>query len=232
MDPDRFSLLTFDCYGTLVDWETGILDAVRPVCRARGVDPSDAQALSAFAAAEHVAQAGAYRSYRDVLADTLRRMGGTLGFRPSRQEQRTFAGSPGRWPVFPDTVEALGRLARRYSLGIVSNVDDDLFAETQLRLGIEFDWVVTAEQVRSYKPARQHFDEMAARSKVPRERTLHVAQSLFHDIAPASKLGYATLWVNRPSRAPGGGATPPADARPDGEVGDMAGVAELLAGVD
>ncbi len=228
MDPDRFSLLTFDCYGTLVDWETGILDAARPVCRAHGADPSDAQVLSAFAAAEHVAQGGPYRSYRDVLADTFRRMGGALGFRPSRREQEAFAGSPGRWPVFPDTVEALDQLARRYHLGIVSNVDDDLFAETQLRLGIEFDWVVTAQQVRSYKPAPQHFDEMAARSKVPRERTLHVAQSLFHDIAPASELGYATLWVNRASRVPGGGATPPADARPDGEVGDMAGVAGLL----
>lgn len=230
MDPDRFSLLTFDCYGTLVDWETGILDAVRPVCRAHGSNPPDALVLSAFAAAEHLAQGGRYRSYRYVLADTLRRMGIAMGFRPSRREQEAFAGSPGRWPVFPDTVEALGRLARRYRLGIVSNVDDDLFAETRLRLGTEFDWVVTAQQVRSYKPARKHFDEMAARSKVPRERTLHVAQSLFHDIAPASKLGYATLWVNRASRAPGGGATPAADARPDGEVGDMAGVARMLVG--
>lgn len=232
MDPDRFSLLTFDCYGTLVDWEKGILDAARPVCRAHGADPSDGRLLASFAAAEHVAQGGPYRSYRAVLADTLCRMGEALGFRPDREEQDAFAGSPGRWPVFPDTVEALGRLGRRYRLGIVSNVDDDLFAQTQRRLGTDFDWVVTAEQVRSYKPAQKHFDEMVARSGVTRERTLHVAQSLFHDIAPASALGCATLWVNRPSKAPGGGATPPADARPDAQVRDMAEAARLLAGED
>ena len=232
MEPGRFSLLTFDCYGTLVDWESGIVDATRAVCRVHGVDPFDGRLLSAFAAAEHLAQGGPYRSYRAVLADTLCRMGQALGFRPSRQEQDAFADSPGRWPVFPDTVDALGRLARRYRLGIVSNVDDDLFAQTQSRLGTAFDWVVTAEQVRSYKPAHKHFDEMAARSGTARERTLHVAQSLFHDIAPASALGYATLWVNRPSRASGGGATPPAQARPDAQVDDMAGAARLLVGED
>ena len=236
LDPARFDLLTFDCYGTLVDWEAGIITAVRRVCKAHGrsrvtssqAPPDDAAILAAFGAAEHTVQAERYRSYRDVLARTLDRMGGDLGFRPTPSECDAFAASVGDWPAFPDTVDALRRLARRYSLGIVSNVDDNLFARTRERLHTDFDWVVTAQQVGSYKPATAHFEEMAMRSGIPRDRTLHVAQSLFHDIAPASALGYATVHVNRPSRGGDNGTTPPADARPDVTVRDMASVAELL----
>ena len=232
LDPARFDLLTFDCYGTLVDWEAGIIAAVRKVAAARGGTPDpaagDAAILSAFGAAEHVVQSERYRSYRDVLALTLARMGAALGFRPTPAQCDAFAASVGDWPAFPDTVDALRRLARRYRLGIVSNVDDDLFAMTRQRLRTDFDWVVTAQQVGSYKPAPAHFEEMAMRSGIPRERTLHVAQSLFHDIAPASALGYATVHVDRPSRGRDSGATPPADATPDATVADMAGVARLL----
>ncbi len=228
LDPDRFELLTFDCYGTLVDWEAGIIAAVRQVGAAHGASPAAAAILAAFAAAEHVVQAERYRAYREVLALTLERMGPALGFRATRDERDAFAATVGDWPPFPDTVDALGRLAARYRLGIVSNVDDDLFAETRKHLGTDFQWIVTAQQVGSYKPAPAHFTEMAARSGIPANRTLHVAQSLFHDIEPASALGYATVHVDRPSRAGDGGATPPADARPDTTVSDMAGVARLL----
>lgn len=251
LDPNRFDLLTFDCYGTLVDWEAGIIAAVRDVCASHGAVsgaahgklpdpahredraaapaiPSDAAILAAFGAAEHVVQAERYRTYREVLALTLDRMGHTLGFRPTSTECDAFAASVGSWPPFPDTVDALGRLATRYRLGIVSNVDDDLFAETATNLGTDFDWIVTAQQVGSYKPAPTHFEQMATRSGIPVDRTLHVAQSLFHDIGPASALGYATVHVNRPSRAGGTGATPPADAQPDATVSDMTGVAQLL----
>lgn len=224
IDPDRFDLLTFDCYGTLVDWEAGIIAAVREVCAA----PGDAAILAAFGDSEHVVQAERYRTYREVLALTLERMGHTLGFRPTQAECTAFAASVGRWPPFPDTIDALARLATRYRLGIVSNVDDDLFAETAAHLKTGFDWIVTAQQTGSYKPAPAHFKEMAMRSGIPADRTLHVAQSLFHDIAPASALGYATVHVNRPSRAGGTGATPPSDASPDATVTDMAGVARLL----
>lgn len=256
LDPGRFDLLTFDCYGTLVDWEAGIIAAAREACAAHGlvpgsarasasgsapapagssargtpagVVPSDAAILSAFGAAEHVVQAERYRSYREVLALTLRRMGSALGFHPTPSECDAFAASVGDWPAFPDTVAALRRLAGRYRLGIVSNVDDDLFARTREYLHTDFNWVVTAQQVGSYKPATAHFEEMAMRSGIPRERTLHVAQSLFHDIAPAAALGYATVHVDRPSRGDGSGATPPAHARPDVTVHDMASVAGLL----
>ena len=230
IDPDRFDLLTFDCYGTLVDWESGIIAAVEPICAARGTSPTDAAILAAFGEAEHLVQAECYRTYREVLALTLDRMGPSLGFRPSAAECDAFAASVGEWPPFPDTVDALQRLGARYRLGIVSNVDDDLFARSSKRLGIGFDWVVTAQQVRYYKPDTAHFEEMVLRSGVARERTLHIAQSLFHDIAPASSLGYATVHVNRPSRGGGNGATPPAQARADVEVNDMAAVAGLLLG--
>ena len=228
LDPDRFDLLTFDCYGTLVDWEAGIIAAVRRVGGAHGTSPADDAILASFGAAEHVVQAERYRTYREVLALTLDRMGRELGFRPTPAECDAFAASVGGWPPFPDTVDALGRLAARYRLGIVSNVDDDLFAETASRLATDFDWIVTARQVGSYKPAPAHFKEMAARSGIPVSRTLHVAQSLFHDIAPASALDYATVHVDRSSRARGTGATPPADASPDATVMDMAGVVRLL----
>ena len=230
IDPAGFDLLTFDCYGTLVDWETGIVEAVRPLCATSRAAPTDAAILAAFADAEHAVQAQRYRSYREVLALTLARMAAPLGFRPTPAQCDAFAASVPDWPPFPDTTDALRRLGARYRLGIVSNVDDDLFAATGSRLGTDFDWVVTAQQVGSYKPAVAHFEEMAARSGIPRRRTLHIAQSLFHDIAPASALGYATVHVNRPSRGGGGGATPGADAAPGATVPDMAGVAALLLG--
>lgn len=248
LDPDRFDLLTFDCYGTLVDWETGIIAAVREVCAADGIAtgaprdrqrragqaedpqavPTEAAILAAFGDSEHVVQGERYRAYREVLALTLDRMGRALDFRTSALQCETFAASVGDWPPFPDSVDALAQLATRYRLGIVSNVDDDLFARTARQLRTHFDWIVTAQQVGSYKPAPAHFKEMAMRSGIPVGRTLHIAQSLFHDIAPASALGYATVHVNRPSRAGGSGATPPSDARPDATVSDMAGVAHLL----
>ena len=230
LDPRGFDLLTFDCYGTLVDWEGGILAALRPVWDAHGCAATDAELLAGFARFEHEVQGGdRFRRYRDVLGATLTRMSESMGFRATAAEQAAFGASPGEWPAFPDTLDALRRLAKRYKLGIVSNVDDDLFARTQReQFRTEFDWIVTAEQVNSYKPAPRHFEEMAARSGIPPERTLHVAQSLFHDVAPATALGYATLWVNRRSPVRGGGATPPATARPTAEVQDMATAAELL----
>lgn len=231
IDPAGFDLLTFDCYGTLVDWETGIIDTVRPLCASSRTPPTDAQVLAAFANAEHAVQAERYRTYREVLALTLARMAPPLGFHATPARCDDFAASVADWPPFSDTTRALHRLGAHYRLGIVSNVDDDLFAATGKRLGTDFDWIVTAEQVGSYKPATAHFEEMARRSAIPRARTLHIAQSPFHDIAPASALGYATVHVDRPSRGAGSGATPPADARPDATVPDMASLAELLLGV-
>jgi len=229
LDLRRFDALTFDCYGTLVDWERGILDALGQLFAAHGVaSPGDDALLERFGRAESEVQAGAFLSYRDVLRAVARRLSAEEGVTASEKETDAFAASVGAWPPFLDTVPALRALAGRYRLAVVSNVDDDLFAGTAARLGVAFDAVVTAQQVGSYKPAPAHFHEALARLRLPRERVLHVAQSLFHDVAPAKALGFACVWVNRRAGRAGSGATPPARATPDLEVPDLATLARLV----
>jgi 2-haloacid dehalogenase len=229
MDFDAFEALTFDCYGTLIDWERGILEALGPILAAHGVVARDENAvLERFARLESTIQAGSFLSYREVLAGVVRGSGAELGFRPSEKEVGSFAGSVSSWPPFADTVSALQVLATRYRLTVVSNVDDDLFAGTARHLGVTFADVVTAQQVRGYKPAAAHFDEALRRLGLPRERVLHVAQSLFHDVAPAKALGFSCVWVNRRMGKAGGGATAAASAEPDLEVPDLATLVALM----
>jgi len=225
-DFDRFDVLTFDCYGTLIDWETGLLDAFRPVLAAHGSAPPEDELLAAFARYEAAVEAGSYRPYREVLEAALRGVGEELGFEPSEDEVANFAGSVADWPPFPDSAAALQKLHERFSLGVITNCDDDLFAASARRLGIEFDWVVTAQQARRYKPNPRGFELMFERVGLPPRRILHVAQSLFHDHVPAKRLGLATAWVDRRHDRPGFGATPPADASPDLTVPDMASLAD------
>jgi 2-haloacid dehalogenase len=135
----------------------------------------------------------------------------------------------GEWPAFEDSAEALAKLARRYRLGVITNCDDDLFALSARRLGVEFDWAITAQQARGYKPRQENFLFAFERIDVPRERILHVAQSLFHDHAPAKALGMTTVWIDRRHGREGFGATPPAEAAPDLTVPDMRTFAQLAA---
>jgi 2-haloacid dehalogenase len=222
MDFDRFGILTFDCYGTLIDWESGILAALRPVLEKHGVRMSDDEILERHGASESAVQSGAFLPYAEVLRRVMDRLGEQAAITLEAGEREALVDSIGRWPAFPDTQAALAALKRRYRLVVVSNVDDDLFARTAPSLGVEMDDVITALQVRSYKPAPAHFERMLERTGARKERVLHVAQSLFHDIAPARALGFATVWVNRRAGKAGGGATPPADVRPDLEVPDLA----------
>jgi 2-haloacid dehalogenase len=152
---------------------------------------------------------------------------GQYGVVPTDDELARFGGSVGEWPAFPDSPDALARLARRFRLGVITNCDGDLFAASNRRLGVTFDWVVTAEEVGSYKPDRRNFEAAFARLDVPRERILHVAQSLFHDHVPAKALGLTTVWIDRRHDRPGSGATPPADAAPDLTLPDLASLAEI-----
>jgi 2-haloacid dehalogenase len=131
------------------------------------------------------------------------------------------------WPAFADSAEALRRLQTRFRLGVLTNCDDDLFAGSNRRLGVTFDWIVTAQQARGYKPRTANFDLLFQRVDVPRERILHVAQSLFHDHVPAKALGMTTVWINRREGKPGSGATPDATAQPDLIVPDMRRFADL-----
>jgi 2-haloacid dehalogenase len=230
IDFDQFDVLTFDCYGTLIDWETGILAGLRRVLDPRGVAPDDDDLLERYARHEAALEAGPYLRYRDVLARSLQGVSAELGIEPTDRELEAFGGSVGDWPAFPDSAAALARLAGRFRLGVITNCDDDLFAASNRRLGVTFDWVITAQQARSYKPSLRGFELAFERIGIPRARILHVAQSLFHDHVPAKDLGMTTAWINRRHGRPGSGATPPASAAPDLEVADMATFAALATG--
>lgn len=220
-DPDAYDTLTFDCYGTLIDWGAGLTGFLQPVLLEHDAHVIDEFLLEFFAAAEPAAQADG-RTYRQVLREVLRRLGGRLGFTPSDDALEAFAASPGDWQPFPDAAEALQRLAERYRLVVVSNIDNALFARSQARLGVAFAHVVTAEDVGAYKPDPRMF--AAARAKVGESaRVLHVAQSLYHDIAPAAALGLDTAWVKRERNA-----ARPADATPTFAFDSLAELADAL----
>ena len=222
LDYGSFEALTFDCYGTLIDWETGLIGAFAPILRAHGVELDGEDVLARYARYEAAAEAGPYLRYRDVLATGLRGVAVELGFAPTAAQVEAFSASVVDWPAFPDTSAALARLRERYRLGVITNCDDDLFAASNRRLGVQFDWIVTAEQVGAYKPSEANFQRAFERLGLPRERILHVAQSLFHDHVPAKRLGLTTVWIDRRHDQAGTGATPPADATPDATFPDMA----------
>jgi 2-haloacid dehalogenase/putative hydrolase of the HAD superfamily len=191
-----FDVITFDCYGTLIDWEAGIGAAFTTAAALDGVTLDRRALLRAYAEVEPVVEAEGYRNYRAVLAETARRVSVRLGWALPDKRAGFLADSLPDWQPFPDTNPALTRLAAAgYGLGILSNVDDDLLAGTLRHFGVTFDLLVTAEQVRSYKPAPGHFH--AARRRIGGRRWLHAAQSLFHDVTPAQSLGIPVAWVNR-----------------------------------
>ena len=226
MDFSRFKVITFDCYGTLIDWETGIFGALRPVLSAHGKQLSDPELLQLYSELEADAESGTYINYRDVLKQVMRGFGEQLSFGPTEQEIRSLPESLATWPAFPDTAGALRRLKSKYKLAIISNVDDDLFAYTRPKLDVELAAVITAQQAQAYKPSLKMFELAQKRIGADRCEWLHVGQSLYHDVEPAQSLEIATVWVNRPSpRA--GGAAKIADVRPDLEVASMAQLAEL-----
>lgn len=215
LDFSRFDILTFDCYGTLINWEAGLLPALRDLLAAHGKPVDDPTLLKLYGDFELRAEQDPFQSYRNVLASVVRQLGAELGFSPTRQQELSLADSLPSWMPWSDTVAALRELKKRYRLAILSNVDDDLFAETHPRLGVEFDEVVTAQQAKAYKPALKIFELALERIHVPAHRVLHVGQSIYHDVIPAQSLGLATVWVNRPSARPGVGAVKAASAQPD-----------------
>jgi 2-haloacid dehalogenase len=227
IDFSRFDALTFDTYGTLIDWERGILNALQVVLSRDDVTRTEDELLEVYARHEAEVEGGVYRTYREVLAASVRGLCGELGVDPSDRAVADFSASVPEWPAFPDSAAALRRLATRFRLGVLTNCDDDLFAGSNRRLGVAFDWVVTAQQARGYKPRTENFEALFARVDVPRERILHVAQSLFHDHVPAKALGMTTVWINRRHDRPGFGATPAADATPDLVCPDMRSFADI-----
>jgi 2-haloacid dehalogenase len=226
LDFNRFEVLTFDCYGTLIDWENGILASLHRILAAHGKKLDDATILKLYGDFEELSEQGDFRPYREVLQSVVRRFGAQLGFTPTDEEAMSLPESLAEWRPWPDTVDALRSLKSRFRLAILSNVDDNLFAATRPQLKVDFDDVITAQQARAYKPSLKMFELALSRINAPAHRVLHVAQSIYHDVIPAQSLGLATVWVNRPSARTGVGAVKAAEGTPDLEVGSMADLAQ------
>ena len=228
LDFSRFEVVTFDCYGTLINWEAGILPVLRTILIAHGKNSDDATLLKLYGDFELQAEQGTFQPYREVLGAVVGQFGHQFGFRPTAEELGSLAHSLPTWQPWPDTAAALRTLKSRFRLAILSNVDDDLFEGTRPQLGVDFDEVITAQQAQAYKPSLKIFEVALSRIKAPAHRVLHVGQSIYHDVIPAQSLGLATVWVNRPSARPGVGAVKAAQATPDltvSSVGELAAAA-------
>jgi len=197
LDADQYDALTFDCYGTLIDWATGISSALQPMLETHDVAVADDALFQLYGQFEKDVESGSYVKYREVLRQVARRLGDHFGFTPTNAELERFSDSVGRWPPFTDTNDALGRLSEDFRLAVVSNVDDDLFHDTARHFTVEFDEVITGEQVGTYKPDLVPFETVFTRLGVPPNRLLHVAQSVYHDVNPAGRMGISCVWVQR-----------------------------------
>ncbi len=211
----EFQALTFDCYGTLIDWESGIWDALQPLLMSNGADaPVRIDALAAFSEIESAQQSATPEMlYSRVLAHVHNAFARRFGLTTTVDLDRAFGASVPHWPAFPDSADALRILKRRFRLVILSNVHRDGFAASNRKLGVAFDAVYTAEDVGSYKPAPRNFEFMLDRLRkehgLDRSAILHTAQSLFHDHVQARAFGLANAWIDRQRLAEGGdwGAT-------------------------
>lgn len=217
--PRSFDIVTFDCYGTLIDWESGIASAFLDAARGDGITLQRENILRAYADIEPVVEHERYLPYREVLTETALRVAQSLDW--PRTDGTFLPASLPTWRPFADTNPALERLRDAgYRLGILSNVDDDLLAETRRHFTVDFELIITAQQVRSYKPAPGHF--VAAKERIGSARWLHAAQSNFHDGVPVNAMGIPTAWVNRRGEEPLPGGVPTYEVR------DMRGLADLL----
>ena len=227
LDFSQFEWLSFDCYGTLIDWESGILGYLRALLQQKGCERDDSEILQLYSEFEPREQAGEYRSYREVLASVVHDFGYELDCSFNETEAAGLAASIAAWKPFSDTVPALRSLQSRYKLAILSNIDDELFAWSEQKLGVPFDCVVTAQQAGSYKPSLRNFELLLDKLALPRSRLLHVAESLYHDIGPANAMGISSVWINRRQGRPAA-ASRLFDARPDFEVHNLTELADKV----
>lgn len=197
LDVDRYDALTFDCFGTLIDWATGIPNALQPILASHEVDIEDDRLFALYARYEKEIEGATYVKYREVLRRVVQRFGNRFRFSPTNAEMERFARSVGQWPPFSDTNEALTRLRDAFRIAVVSNVDTDLFQESAQHFSVPFDEVILAEHAGAYKPDLAPFEMAFTRIGVPPNRVLHVAQSVYHDVNPAQRLGLSCAWVRR-----------------------------------
>lgn len=227
-----FDTLSFDCYGTLIDWETGIRNALRPWLRREDVQLSDHQIIESFGKHEWVQESETPTAlYPEILAGVMRRMAKDWGVRVNREDTAAFGRSVGDWPAFADSPAALQYLKQHYRLVILSNIDRESFSHSNARLEVQFDHIFTAQDIGGYKPDLRNFnyllDKLAA-AGVKQERLLHTAESLYHDHIPAKKFGLATNWIYRRHAQKGFGATrpPTEEVKPDFQFNSMAEFAD------
>ena len=231
---ERFRALSFDCYGTLIDWESGIVAGLRRWLDGRRSDLTDEDLLAAYAGLETGVQADEPGTrYPIVLGRVLDGLGERLEVEVSPLDAEAFGASVGDWPAFPDSPDALARLKRHFKLIVLSNIDRESFALSNARLGVEFDAIETAEDIGSYKPDPRNFEWLLRRAGelgVGKGELLHVAQSLYHDHVPAKAIGLPTVWIDRRGSAAGSGATPaPAvDVTPDWTFPTLAAFADAV----
>jgi len=216
-----YDIITFDCYGTLIDWESGIVNAFLSEAAVDGIELEAESIIAAYMSEEPGVEAGQYRPYKEVLRETAQRVAAELGWKIGPERAGFLAASVPKWQPFLDTNLALERLARKFQLGILSNIDDDLLEATLKHLTVRFAFTITAEQVHSYKPGLAHFRQATART--PGLRLLHAAQSYFHDVVPTSSLKIPVAWVNRKSERIG-----EAGIEPTYQVEDLTGLVDLL----
>lgn len=227
LDFDSFDVISFDCYGTLIDWESGILNSIGPLLRLHGIAASEEEILSVYSRLERASQSKAFSPYDDILREMVRGFAECYEFNlPAGQENRLVDSLP-NWVPFPETVRVLESLAGRYRLAIFSNISESLIAESVKQLGVEFDCIITADQTRTYKPNHHHFHLGLEKLEIPKERLLHVAESLYHDIQPTQELGIANVWVNRAKGRMAASGKATGKLTPDLEVGTLE---ELLEG--
>jgi len=228
INANKFEVLSFDCYGTLIDWESGILAALKPVLLNHDKDLDENQILELYAEIESKIEKGEFVKYKEVLRKVMEEISHKLGFNISSLERECLVDSLKNWQPFPDTVKALRTLKKMFKLAVISNIDNDLFAYSAKQLKVEFNYLITAEQVESYKPSINNFKFAIKKIGIPPKKILHVAQSIYHDIIPAKTLGFSTVWINRRYGKEGFGATPPAIGTPDLEVPSLEALVEKL----
>lgn len=219
----RYEALSFDCYGTLIDWEGGMRDALAGLLRSKNLTLDVEKLLRRYGEIERETQQGPYRKYKEVLAIGVERTFREEGITLSPSESNIFVDTLPSWPKFPDTTEVLSQLKDRgYKLIILSNIDDDLIQASVRVIGVEFDGIITAEQVGSYKPSHNHWNRMLESFRLAKEQVLHVAQSYVHDVTPAKEMSFNMAWINRKGQMPGG------SVRPDHELPDLRGLLDML----
>ena len=225
IDPAKAALITFDCYGTLVDWESGILRACAVMADGAIADADRARVLGAYASIEREIEAGPYAGYREVLKQVGERMCAEFGW---SGDSSAIAESIGEWAAFDETPACLRALQEHFKVGVLSNIDDELFALTAPKLGIELDLLVTAERVKSYKPGEAHFREALRAMGIQPSWMVHCAESRFHDIEPASRLGIPNVWVDRALGSSAASGGPSGGAEPGAVVHSLRELVELL----